>query len=347
MRPELAARAARHLVEASGDRESVTLVLFGGEPLLNLPALKAAVLEGEAAAATRGKKLVVSITTNGTRFTPEALDFLGGASRSACRSASTAHRTCTTRTAATRAPTAAAPTPTSSTGWQRLRERTRQASGGAGDARRRTSGRACPRSFDHVLGLGFLEVGIAPTSPVTAKLLPTPEQDEALFAGFSRSRSDFAPRPTQGRVLPFSNLLDLLGQLHLGQVKAAPCGAGPRIPRDGRGRPLLPVPPLAGGSGSASAISTRGIDHAKIRGVPRRAGGPARGRVRVVLGAQPLRRRLPLREPPARVRSRAFRPAGPAISSGAGSSSASASTPTFAAIPTIPCSPSSARRADG
>ena len=76
MRPELAARAARHLVEASGDRERVTLVLFGGEPLLNLPALKAAVREGEAAAAACGKTLVVSITTNGTRFTPEALDFL-------------------------------------------------------------------------------------------------------------------------------------------------------------------------------------------------------------------------------------------------------------------------------
>ena len=54
MRPELAGRAARYLVESSGDRESVTLVLFGGEPLLNLAALKAAVLEGEAAARERG-----------------------------------------------------------------------------------------------------------------------------------------------------------------------------------------------------------------------------------------------------------------------------------------------------
>ena len=76
MPPALAGRAARFLVEASGTRESATLVLFGGEPLLNFPALQAAVLEGEAAARARGKQLVVSLTTNGTRFTPEALDFL-------------------------------------------------------------------------------------------------------------------------------------------------------------------------------------------------------------------------------------------------------------------------------
>ena len=76
MRPELARRAARHLVESSGEREQVTLVLFGGEPLLNFPAIEAAVSEAEAAASAAGKKLVVSLTTNGTRFTPEALDFL-------------------------------------------------------------------------------------------------------------------------------------------------------------------------------------------------------------------------------------------------------------------------------
>ena len=263
MRPELAGRAARYLVESSGDRESVTLVLFGGEPLLNLAALKAAVLEGEAAARERGKKLVVSITTNGTRFTPEALDFL-----------------CVHRIGVS----------VSIDGPPDVHDANRRypgASGGgtyadvvAGLARLRAHsprppaarvtltpeqwGRV-PEVFDHLLELGFLEVGIAPTSPVTAEFLPTPEQDETLFAGFSLLAKRFAHEAAQGRVLPFSNLLDLLARLHLGQVKGAPCGAGlGYLALDAEGRFFL-CHRLAGAERFCVGDLEAGIDHAKIR----------------------------------------------------------------------------------
>jgi uncharacterized protein len=223
MRPELARRAARHLVDASGGREQVTLVLFGGEPLLNFPAVEAAVLEAEAAANASGKKLVVSLTTNGTRFTPEALDFLRvhrvgiSVSIDGPREVHDANRRYPGKRGGTytdvvqglalmRAhacrPPAARVTLTPDQ-WARA-----------------------PEVFEHVLGLGFLEVGIAPASPVTADLLPTPEQDEALFTGFALLAERFAREAAQGRVLPFSNLLDLLARLHLGHVKGAPCGAG-------------------------------------------------------------------------------------------------------------------------
>ena len=260
MRPELAARAARHLVEASGDLESVTLVLFGGEPLLNLPALKAAVLEGEAAAAARGKKLVVSITTNGTRFTPEVLDFLadhrigvsvsidgppdlhdanrpyvGGKGRGSYADVVD--------------------------GVARLRERT-----GRPPAARVTLNpdqwARIPEVFEHVLGLGFLEVGIAPTSPVSAKLLPTTEQDEALFAGFSRLAQRFVDEAGRGRVLPFSNLL---AKLHLGQVKGVPCGAGlGYVAMDAEGAFFL-CHRFAGNGKFRIGDLNAGIDHAKAR----------------------------------------------------------------------------------
>ena len=263
MRPELAARAARHLVDASGDLESVTLVLFGGEPLLNLPALKAAVLEGEAAAAARGKRLVVSITTNGTRFTPEVLDFLAD------------HRIGVSVSIDGPPDLHDANRPYVGSkgrgsyadvvdGVTRLRERT-----GRPPAARVTLNpdqwARIPEVFEHVLGLGFLEVGIAPTSPVSAKLLPTPAQDEALFAGFSRLAQRFLDDAGRGRVLPFSNLLDLLAKLHLGQVKGVPCGAGlGYVAMDAEGAFYL-CHRFAGNGKFRIGDLDAGIDHAKAR----------------------------------------------------------------------------------
>jgi uncharacterized protein len=275
MPPELARRAARYLVESSGERDSVTLVLFGGEPLLNLPALKAAVLEGEAAARASGKKLVVSLTTNGTRFTREVLDFLrehpmsisisidgppdlhdanrrypganGGGTYADVVAGLNLLRSCMPRPPAARVTLAPDQ-------WGRV-----------------------PEVFDHLLDLGFLEVGIAPASPISAEFLPTPEQDEALFAGFSLLAQRFAREAGEGRLLPFSNLLDLLGKLHLGQVKSAPCGAGlGYLALDAEGRFFL-CHRLAGVERFCVGDLEAGIDHARIRAclseqaAPRRA----------------------------------------------------------------------------
>jgi uncharacterized protein len=118
--------------------------------------------------------------------------------------------------------------------------------------------------FDHVLALGFLEVGIAPSSPVRAELLPTPQQDEALFGEFAQLAERFAREGQQGRVLAFSNLLDLLARLHQGQVKSAPCGAGlGYLALDAEGRLFL-CHRFAGAKHFAVGDLDAGIDHAKI-----------------------------------------------------------------------------------
>jgi uncharacterized protein len=262
MRPELARRAARHLVESSGDRSEVTLVLFGGEPLLNLAALKAAVTEAEAAAGAAGKKLTVSLTTNGTRFTPDALEFLrrhrigvsvsiDGPPEVHDANRRYAHK----NGGGTYADVVA--------GVKLLR-----AHGCRPPAARVTltpeQWARAPEVFEHVLGLGFLEVGIAPASPVTVNLLPTPEQDESLFAGFALLAGRFAHEAALGRVLPFSNLLDLLARLHLGQVKSAPCGAGlGYLAMDAEGRFFL-CHRFAGVDRFGVGDLDSGVDHAKI-----------------------------------------------------------------------------------
>lgn len=219
--PEAARRAARHLVERSGDRKSLTLVLFGGEPLLNFPAVKAAVEEAERLARETGKTLTLSLTTNGTCFTDEALDFLR------------AHRVILA---------------VSIDGPPGLHDANRRYASGGGTYRDVVAGidalhrrgipagarvtltpdqwDRVPEVFDHLLELGFREAGIAPASPIHAGLLPTPEQEEALFAGFSSLARRFVEEAKGGRVLPFGNLLDLLARLHKGRVKGMPCGAG-------------------------------------------------------------------------------------------------------------------------
>ncbi len=119
--------------------------------------------------------------------------------------------------------------------------------------------------FDHVRGLGFLEVGIAPASPVSAALLPTPAQEEALFAGFAQLAARFADEAAAGRVLPFSNVLDLLARLHLGRVKDAPCGAGlGYLALDAEGSLYL-CHRLAGVARFRVGDLDAGIDHAGIR----------------------------------------------------------------------------------
>jgi uncharacterized protein len=262
MRPELARRAARFLVESSRDRETVTLVLFGGEPLVNVPALEAAVLEGEAAARERGKRLVVSITTNGTRFTPEALAFLAAHQVSVSVSIDgppdvhNANRRYPGTAGGTYADVVA--------GVEKLRACT-----GRAPAARVTltpeQWHRVPEVFDHVAALGFLEVGIAPASPTTAKLLPTAAQEDALFDGFAQLAARFTHAADQGRVLPFSNLLDLLGRLHAGQAKRAPCGAGlGYLAMDAEGAFYL-CHRLAGTARFRAGDLATGIDHAAIR----------------------------------------------------------------------------------
>lgn len=261
MSPELARRAARFLVDSSGDRDSVTLVLFGGEPLLNLPAIRAAVLEAEAATQARGKKLVVSLTTNGTRFSDEALAFLREHPVSVSVSIDgppdlhDANRRYAGADGGTYADVAA--------GLARFRQHLSRAPAARVTL---TPGQwaRVPEVFEHVRGLGFLEVGIAPVSPVSVDLLPTAQEENDLLAGFAQLARRFVQEAESGRLLPFSNLLDLLARVHLGQVKQAPCGAGlGYLALDADGRFFL-CHRLAGVARFCVGDLDCGIDHERI-----------------------------------------------------------------------------------
>jgi uncharacterized protein len=259
--PQMARKAVRHLLQEADDRETVTLVLFGGEPLLNMAAVKAAVDEAARGGAAAGKKVQISLTTNGTLLTPEVTSFLRqnrvsvsvsldgppdlhDANRPDFAGQGSYARILPKLQGLLQnssAPVAARVTLTPDQ-WGRIEE-----------------------VFDHLLGLGFHEVGISPASPITSELLPDAAQEETLLDGFAGMTRRFRIAAEQGRILPFSNILDLLGRLHLGQTKSVACGAGfGYLAVDAEGG-FFPCHRLAGEEDFRVGDLDRGADMEKIR----------------------------------------------------------------------------------
>ncbi|MDT8320504.1 MAG: radical SAM protein [Xanthomonadales bacterium] len=258
--PDTAREAVRYLLDQSGDREQVTLVFFGGEPLLNMQAVRAATREAISYGGELGKRVQFSLTTNGTLLNAGIVNFLHE------------HRVSVA---------------VSLDGPRHVHDRNRPDALGNGsyDAVVSRLGMLLEDSpapvaarvtlapdqwhrvvevFDHLVGLGFHEVGIAPVSPVTTALLPTPAEETALLSSFRVLARRFVDEAKKGRILPFANILDVLGRLHLGQTKSVSCGAGfGYLALDAKGS-LFPCHRLAGEADFCVGNLTGGIDTDRI-----------------------------------------------------------------------------------
>ncbi len=258
--PETARRAVRYLVDHSGDREHLTLIFFGGEPLMNMPAVRAATDEALSCAHKTGKQIHFSLTTNGTLLDRELVHFLHK------------HRISVA---------------VSLDGPRHIHDRNRPDAQGNGTyaeivsrlemllehapvpvAARVTLApdqwHSVVEVFDHLTGLGLHEVGIAPVSPVSKALLPSAADEAALLSGFDELARRFVAHARKGRVMPFSNMLDLLARLHLGQTKTVSCGAGfGYMAVDAKGR-LFPCHRLAGEADFCVGDIGSGIDSNRI-----------------------------------------------------------------------------------
>ena len=76
MTPEVACRAIDFLIENGGSRKNAEIDFFGGEPLLNLETVKAAVAHIRQREAETGKHFNLTLTTNTILLNDETLDFL-------------------------------------------------------------------------------------------------------------------------------------------------------------------------------------------------------------------------------------------------------------------------------
>ena len=76
MSEETARRSVDFLLANSGTHKSVTVVFFGGEPLMNLKLIRRLVDYANEAGAKAGKEVEFTMTTNATYLTSEVIDFL-------------------------------------------------------------------------------------------------------------------------------------------------------------------------------------------------------------------------------------------------------------------------------
>ena len=221
---ETAVRSIDLLLKESPDRDEYNLVFFGGEPLANLPLIRAVVDHAEPRFAALGKRVSFTMTTNATLLTEEIADWLD------------AHRFGLT---------------ISMDGPKALHDLRRRTVGGKGTydvvaAKARmlldryrarpvgarvtlTAGvTAVEEIFDHLKhDIGFAEVGVAPvTSGDMAIFNLSGAELTEVFEGMKRLGLRYRDAAIRGEVLGFSNIQNLMKDLTEGRAKSLPCGAG-------------------------------------------------------------------------------------------------------------------------
>ena len=219
-----ACRGVDLLLAESAARSEVNLAFLGGEPLINLPLIRGVVDYAEARCAAAGKAVNFSVTSNATLLDEKTIDFLDS------------HRFGVS---------------ISIDGPREVHDRRRKTVGGLGSYdvvaskaklllsryRSRPVGARVTLSAGgaDVLAihrhlhdeLGFFEVGFAPvtTSADHQANLSTAELAD-VFAGLKALGRRYIDAAIAGRNIGFSNLQQMLVELHLGSRKALPCGAG-------------------------------------------------------------------------------------------------------------------------
>ena len=301
MTEEVARQSVDRLITDSGEARDLQVTFFGGETLLNWRVIRPTVEYAREQAQQAGKRVDFSLTTNATLLTREVSQWIADNGIGVTISVD---------------------------GDKQFQDSMRVYRSGMGSydviapriaeflklQKRPVGARVTitsknldvPRIFEHLMGLGFYEVGFA---PVTS----SPDQDYALgeegfdelLDQFRDLADDYVEAATEGRYLGFSNLSDLLGEIHEGVSKAYPCGAGLGLVGVAPRRRSRPLPPVRRVRRSRS----RPRGHRHRRRTPRRT--PEEGahrrphRLQSVLGPQsllggllprgagPLRRPLP------------------------------------------------------
>jgi uncharacterized protein len=221
---ETARRSVDLLIAQASAGDRVNLVFFGGEPLTNMALIRDAVAYAEGQAAKAGVIVDFSLTTNGTLLSDQIIEYLD------------AHRFGIT---------------VSMDGPKALHDRNRQTVGGKGTydvvARnvRQLLSKYTSRPVgarvtltpgvtdvmaihDHLIGeLGFHEVGFSPATAGDNEIFNLNSQELAdVFDGMKELGRAYLEGALRGLNIGFSNLHQLMTDLHDGTRKLIPCGAG-------------------------------------------------------------------------------------------------------------------------
>ncbi|MSR75504.1 MAG: quinohemoprotein amine dehydrogenase maturation protein [Planctomycetes bacterium] len=227
MSAETARGSVDLLFNNSAGRRNVSLTFFGGETLLNFPVIRETVEYAETRARAEGRRVSFALTTNATLLSEEVITFLTqhhfgvNISIDGPRETHDAHRAFASGKGshAMIVPKIRA-----------LIEANRAAKGRPIGARVTVTAHSqdVRGIHDHLVNeLGFDSVGFAPvTSAPGRDYALSGENYWTLLRGFSELADDFVAAAIANRHHAFSNLNDVLRELHHGVNKAHPCGAG-------------------------------------------------------------------------------------------------------------------------
>jgi uncharacterized protein len=210
------------LLDRCGEGRNVSVVLFGGEPLLRFPFLRSVVGEARAMASARGKGISFSLTTNGTLITEEIAGFLMENGISVCVSIDgppevhDANRPYASgRGSYGDVARGIARLMEKRTGFP-LAARVTIGSG-ASDVR---------KTYRHLRDLGFDEVGFAPASAARgSRVALTGEELDRVLDGFRELAEEYVEDVRERRMPAFSNMTQILALIHRGDPMPYPCGA--------------------------------------------------------------------------------------------------------------------------
>ena len=221
---ETAKASVEMLLNESPDEDTYTVVFFGGEPMSNLPLIKAMVAYCEQRFSEAGKRVNFVTTTNATLLNEELVDWLDQ------------HRFGIS---------------ISMDGPEAIHDKNRITVGGQGTyavVRRKaemllsryrsrpvgarvtlTKGVTDVEAiWDHLFNdLGFSEVGFAPvTSGDISEFNLSDEEVKQVFDNMKALGRHYLDAALQNRNIGFSNMHQMITDIHEGNKKALPCGAG-------------------------------------------------------------------------------------------------------------------------
>ncbi|GKT09221.1 hypothetical protein DSTSK_25260 [Desulforhabdus sp. TSK] len=267
MSRDVAEKGIDFLLEHAAAAEKLVLVFFGGEPLLNLPLISSAVDYAREKADEKGKHMDFALTTNGTLLKPEVIQFLVDRDIGVT---------------------------VSMDGPQEIHDRNRRFRDGRpsygailpglkellrASVRKPVVARvtlvdapqAVPDILDHLLGLGFAEVGLAPVTTNHPAYQFDASRLDGLMDQFRRLADRFLEAARTNEFLGFSNLIDLLTVIHQSEVRTRPCGAGLGLfAADPEGR-LYSCQRFLGEDAFCMGNLFTGLDGSKVEGFRREA----------------------------------------------------------------------------
>jgi uncharacterized protein len=208
----------------AGDSPSVNLTFFGGETLLNFKMLQSALAYAQDRAASLGKQVNASLTTNATLLREEIIDWIVANDVGVTISID---------------------------GAREQQDKFRVFSNGMGSYdvilprikellarhRRKPVGARVTLTgqnldvvsiYRHLFEeIGFYEVGFAPVTTTWQREYAIEDEGfQTLLSGFQTLAGEYLEASLAGKRHGFSNVRDTLEEIHKGMSKAYPCGAG-------------------------------------------------------------------------------------------------------------------------